>query len=64
MCNVQTGEETTGRNMSLVEKRLEGKCMGWKNDLRENVWGGKMTGGNTSVKLKSFRAGSTHIQWP
>ena len=37
MCNVQTGEETTGRNMSWVEKRLEGKCMGWKNDWREYV---------------------------
>ena len=37
MCNVQTGGETTGGNMSQVEKRREGKCLGWKNDRREYV---------------------------
>jgi len=34
--------------------RREGKlreeiCPGWKNDGRENVWGGKMTEGNMIV---------------
>ena len=37
MCNVQTGAESMGGNMS-----------GWKNDGRENVWGGKTTEGNMS----------------
>jgi len=32
-----------------VEKQREGKCLGWKNDGREFVLGGKTTGGNNYV---------------
>jgi len=35
MCNAQMGGE--------LWERI---CPGWKNDGKENVWGGKMTGGN------------------
>ena len=48
MCNVQTGGDTMGGNMSRVEKRMEGQCLGWKNDGREYVLCGKTTGGNMS----------------
>jgi len=30
------------------KKLRHGICPGWKNYGRENVWGGKMTGGNMS----------------
>ena len=29
------GGKTTGENMSWMEKRREGICLGWKNDWRE-----------------------------
>jgi len=42
------GEKQTGGNMSQVEKRWEGKCLGWKNNVREYILDGKTTGGNMS----------------
>jgi len=48
--NVQTGWEMYG-----VEKQREGICPGWKNDGRENVRGGQMTGGNMSWWKNNWR---------
>jgi len=44
MCNVQTGGESMGGNMS-----------GWKNDGREYVQAEKTTEGNMSVMSKMTR---------
>jgi len=44
MCNVQTGGESIGGNMSGVGKRWEGICPGERNDWREYVQGVKNDG--------------------
>jgi len=41
--------------MSRVEKQREGRCLGWKNDGREYVLGGKTTEGNMSKVSKITR---------
>ena len=51
--NVQTGWKMYG-----VEKRREGICPGWKNDGRENVWGGKMTGDSKNDGREYVREGN------
>jgi len=37
MCHIQTGGETTGGNMSRVEKRWEGRCPGWNFSVSLNA---------------------------